>query len=491
MPAVLSFVQQVRRRLLRHAQLNIVGFFGPLAICSWALSRLVLGLFSAPLLLALLPPIVCGGLFGLALWKLRTTLDFTAVASLLDDALAGKERFLTLVTAGPSDSADALSSLIQTQTEQLAASFRPERDLVLTIDKRAPWALECCAGQYAFACLLAEPGAEHPVCLLVVNSSETSSRSQEEAIATLEEAARRLLAPTATPQEQMTGAQLLSLVQQLKDPSLTPQEKQQHLADAQKRLSLNSPMPQIFPLDLKIFAGKGKDDKGQGNDKDTSQSGNTPLEKAGDNPGQSKQSSSSTGAGNEPQPGGSPQDGEKQKQPQPRQDGGSLAFHFPQPEGKTPGQSPQESSSATSQKPAQPQTPDSRTPGADPNRPGAGQNNQTQNTQGKDPTKPDPQQEQKNEKGEGRTNVGMGKGERVLKPEAQAGGGFLTKDARFVKVRVPVGQEAQAEEDGRTANSQRTTPKTPYSNAPLKEGRPDQAQLKQPIPLEYRAILTE
>jgi hypothetical protein len=121
----------------------------------------------------------------------------------------------------------------------------------------------------------------------------------------------------------MTGAQLLSLIQQLKDPSLTPQEKQQHLADAQKRLSLNAPMPQIFPLDLKIFAGKGKDDKGQGNDKDTSQSGNTPLEKVGDNPGQSQQSSSSTGAGSESQPG-SPQDGEKQKQPQPRQDGGSL-----------------------------------------------------------------------------------------------------------------------------------------------------------------------
>jgi hypothetical protein len=85
----------------------------------------------------------------------------------------------------------------------------------------------------------------------------------------------------------------------------------------------------------------------------------------------------------------------------------------------------------------------------------------------------------------------MGKGERVLKPGAQAGGGFLTKDARFVKVRVPVGQEAQAEDDGRTVNSQRAIPKTPYSNAPLKEGRPDQVHLKQPIPLEYRAILTE
>src|ERR1041385_2875306 len=110
MPAVLPFVQQVRRRLLRHAQLNIVGFFGSLAISSWALRRLVLDLFSAPLLFALLPPIICGGLGGFALWKRRAALDSTAVASLLDDALIGKERFLTVVTASPSDSANTLSS---------------------------------------------------------------------------------------------------------------------------------------------------------------------------------------------------------------------------------------------------------------------------------------------------------------------------------------------------------------------------------------------
>ncbi|MGH7963200.1 MAG: hypothetical protein ACRERD_15470, partial [Candidatus Binatia bacterium] len=76
-----------------------------------------------------------------------------------------------------------------------------------------------------------------------------------------------------------------------------------------------------------------------------------------------------------------------------------------------------------------------------------------------------------------------------LRPGEQASG-FLTKDARFVKVRVPVGQEAQQEDSGkRTDNPNTTVPRTPYSNAPLKEGPPDQAQPKQPIPLEYRNIL--
>jgi hypothetical protein len=87
--------------------------------------------------------------------------------------------------------------------------------------------------------------------------------------------------------------------------------------------------------------------------------------------------------------------------------------------------------------------------------------------------------------------VGQGRGERFLKPGEQPGGGFLTQDAHFVKVRVPIGQDAQATEEARTANNGRAAPKTPYSNAPLKESAPEQAQGKQPIPLEYRTILKD
>jgi len=78
-----------------------------------------------------------------------------------------------------------------------------------------------------------------------------------------------------------------------------------------------------------------------------------------------------------------------------------------------------------------------------------------------------------------------------VKPGEQPGGGFLTQDAHFVKVRVPLDHNGQADGGTLTANSGRATPKTPYSNAPLKESAPEQVQRKQPIPLEYRAILKD
>src|SRR5262249_26850221 len=84
--------------------------------------------------------------------------------------------------------------------------------------------------------------------------------------------------------------------------------------------------------------------------------------------------------------------------------------------------------------------------------------------------------------------VGGSRGERFLKPGEQPGG-FLTKDARFVKVRIPFGSAPPSEGEKLTENYEKTQPKTPYSNTPLKEAPPDQAQPKQPIPLEYRTIL--
>ena len=99
--------------------------------------------------------------------------------------------------------------------------------------------------------------------------------------------------------------------------------------------------------------------------------------------------------------------------------------------------------------------------------------------------------EEQNRQGSGEATVGQGRGERFLKPGEQPGGGFLTQDAHFVKIRVPLGQDVQATKGARTANNGSTAPKTPYSNAPLKDSAPEQAQGKQPIPLEYRAILKD
>src|SRR5207247_9905516 len=107
------------------------------------------------------------------------------------------------------------------------------------------------------------------------------------------------------------------------------------------------------------------------------------------------------------------------------------------------------------------------------------------------PTGPLPDAPRKSEEEESAGSTsGRGPGERFRQPGEQAGG-CLTKDARFVKVRSPVGQETQGGGDNRSENRNRALPETPYSNAPLKEGPPDQAQPKQPIPLEYREILQQ
>src|SRR4029078_3723487 len=86
------------------------------------------------------------------------------------------------------------------------------------------------------------------------------------------------------------------------------------------------------------------------------------------------------------------------------------------------------------------------------------------------------------------SNISGGRGERFTQPGEQPGG-FLTKDARFVKVRIPMGREPQGKGDTQIKKYDPAQPKTPYSNAPLKDTPPDGIQPQQPIPLEYRAIL--
>jgi hypothetical protein len=58
-----------------------------------------------------------------------------------------------------------------------------------------------------------------------------------------------------------------------------------------------------------------------------------------------------------------------------------------------------------------------------------------------------------------------------------------------VKVRIPMGNEPQGRGDTLADNYDPAQPKTPYSNAPLKDAPPDAVQPTQPIPLEYRTIL--
>src|SRR5262249_38669609 len=139
----------------------------------------------------------------------------------------------------------------------------------------------------------------------------------------LEEMARTLMSKGTTPQERAAGAQLLALAQELKDPTLAPQEKRRPIDEAQQRMKLKLPLPQILPFDLKMFASDSKKDNGAGNQGDQQQPDNQPLAKANQNLEQLKKTLSSA-AGNEPQPG--PQQDGTQKDQQPREAGGGIKF---------------------------------------------------------------------------------------------------------------------------------------------------------------------
>jgi hypothetical protein len=416
---------------------------------------------------------------------------FETVAILIDDKVGGKDRFLTLISAPQETREEAFYSVVQRQTERLAGSFRPERDLPFSLDRRILFAV--CGALLSLLLFLVlshferihpSSSTSFPDGLLVQSQHE----AQDKAIKALEEVVHRLLQRTSTPQEQMVGAQLSSLAQQLKDPTLSLQEKQQLIEESRKRLNLDLPFPQILPFDLEIFASKSRDGQGEGTEKGFSQKGNTSSANTDDKEGQSQKSISATATGNELQQDAR-QDGEKNNQPQPQQEGGGITFDFPQDQKNNQERSPRDAS-GVGQQPSQEQTKDGPSPGTDPTRLGGGQNDQAQNQKTQ---KGDTEgiEEEQNKRSAGEVTVGQGRGERFLKPGEQPGGGFLTQDAHFVKVRVPIGQDAQANEGARTANNGRALPKTPYSNAPLKESAPEQAQGKQPIPLEYRAILKE
>jgi hypothetical protein len=388
--------------------------------------------------------------------------------------------------------------VVQQQAEHLSKTFLPKRDLPFVLDRRVSWAIvwgACVTLLFLFVPLV----SEHPFSSPSQQEEARQDFAVTTAIAALEKTARFLIAPSSRPEEQLAGAQLLALVQQVQNPSLSTPEKQKLIEETQKRLNLDLPLPQFFPFDLKIFAGKGKEDQNQRNEGNSQQGATPQLAEANRNLEQLKQSL----AGQTKNEAG--QDGqkneEKSEKPQPRSAGGGITFNFPPPSPNPPSSPSNSSQTSGSQQPQTnnqtPPQPDSLGPSqsglaskVDPNRPEKNPRAQTQNSQnqGYNPEKPGGEQEKK---GEGGATIGQGRGERFLKPGEKPGGGFLTKDARFVKVRVPAGREEEREGDTLAENASRATPKIPYSNVPLKEGPPDQAQAKQPIPLEYRSILTE
>ncbi len=481
-----SLIEQSRTRLVRQRRMNICGLYLPPLLAMLILATALVRAFSLSAAFISLPVLVLGCWMGFALRRAGKTLADVTVATLLDEKTDRQERFLTLATIPPTEGSRPFLMLLQRQTEETTTTFSPQRAFPFALDRRVFLTVFASALSLLVLFLLPLESAIVPP-----PSPAAPSAQAHQELETLANVARALMRDGKTPQEKTTGAQLLALAEQLKDPTIPPEEKQKLIEETKQRLEL--PLPQILPFQLDLFASKGDKGKGdQGNqsqqegkqqdknnqDKKSTDPTQTPSQSAAGNAQQQEQKE---------QPGS--QQGDKQSdQQQPEESGAGIKSNQSKPEqrGEKREQSGQ-GDSGDQQKGDQQQSPNNRTQGKDPNQPG------DQDGPGQDPRKqgpnpqPNPEQPGQEQKGSG-TTVGGAPGERFLKPGEQPGG-FLTKDARFVKVRIPFGTAPQEEGENLTENTDRTQPKTPYSNTPLKEAPPDQAQVKQPVPLEYRTIL--
>ena len=480
-----TLIEQTKKRLIRQQRINICGLYLPPLLVTLVLGNLFVRDFFLSPVLTFLPALALTLWMGIALRRAGNMVEAVTVAALIDEKTDSQERFLTLATVPPAETTLPFVTLLRRQTEEKTTTFSPQRVFPFALDRRVFLTVFASALSLLILFLLPLESAIVPPTILA------PPQAQQE-LETLADFARSLIREGKTPQEKTAGAQLLALAEQLKDPTIAPEKKQRLIEETKQRLEL--PLPQILPFQLDLFASKG--DKGKGDQGTQSQQDGKQQDKNNKNtdkntdPTQTPQQSA---AGNtqqqekKEQPG-SQQGNKKSEQQKPQESGGGIKFNQPKSEQQSEKrEQPGQDSSGEQQKADQNQSPDSRTQGTDPNKPG------DQNGPGQDPQKqgqgpqPNPQQPGQEKKGAGST-VGGSPGERFLKPGEQPGG-FLTKDVRFVKVRIPFGNAPQGEGENLTENYDRTQPKTPYSNAPLKEAPPDQVQPKQPVPLEYRTIL--
>ncbi|MGE0824118.1 MAG: hypothetical protein AB7G75_21090 [Candidatus Binatia bacterium] len=477
METVATLIGRTRQRLVRQRQLNILGVLLPLFLAGgwfcWVLFRRL----ALPPLLIVLPVFLCLVYLVVTFQKIKKAVAQEIAASLLDEKTKSQERFLTVSSLLPHLPPSSLLPLLQQQAELKAAEFQISRDLPFSLDRRVFVSLAL-----STLCILALTFLPP---LLSVSPPEaaiptSTSLPSLEDIEKLEELARTLLRPENSPQEQKAGEELLTLAKQLQDPTRSPEEKQRLIEDAQQRLQLS--LPELLPLDLKLFANESKQDSGEGNKSNQAQQEGKSQAKSNQSPEQQGQSSSDT---NQDSQSGSQEGKQDKPQPQPKESGGGIKFDQPQQKDGKKTERPDQNMSGEQQQAAQNQNPQTQAPGSDPNQPG-GQNSEQQDPEKKGQT-PDPQRLEQEQRGKGSTLSG-GRGERFSQPGEQPGG-FLTTDARFVKVRVPRGTEPHGKGDILTENYAAAQPKTPYSNVPLKDAPSNQSQPQQPIPLEYRSIL--
>ena len=475
-PPPLALIHKTTQHLRRQRYLNVLGFFLPLGLALGLSGYLVLTTVSWPLALLLGPLGVWAFFFWTSLRQTQNSAGHQTAAALLDEKTLSKERFLTLATLSRPQEHTGLLPLLQRDTAKRAAFFVPERDVPFRLDRRVPIGLLvsglCVAGAFGLFSL--------PSQTISALLSPTLGPSQKPLqLAELEKKAHELATQGNTPQERAAGAELIALVEQLRAPGLERHEKEHLIEETEKRIRLNIQLPQLLPIDLKLLATEGQNEQNDGTGGDQKQD----LAKKEQSQGRKKRPAAAEGteAGQQRRDDG-PSEGDQNRQAEPPQQvGGGIQFEQPERRGEKknqPGQQGEQRQTSSQHDPTQ------HSQGADPNIPGERQNQPDMNTPG---PRSDP-----NLAGHKGQASGKGPSQRKAQRFIQAGeklGGFLTKDVRFVKVRVPVGDESQSDTEKRTPNTSPAQPTTPHSNAPLTDRPRDPTQASQPIPLEYRPLL--
>jgi hypothetical protein len=431
---------QTRKRLVWQQRINTISLFFPPLLATVVIGSVLPQLFPLSSVFAFVPALVVLVWMTVAVWQAQRSVESASIAALIDEKAHCQERFLTLATVPEAERASPLVALLQRQTEERTIAFSPQRAFPFVLDRRVPFTVAGSVLALLVLFLLPLESAIAPSENMAPNAQPEQPESQQQELEKLVDFARSLMRDGKTPQEKTAGAQLLALAEQLKDPTIPQEEKQRLIEETKQRLEV--PLPQILPFQLDFFAGK--DDKGKGDQNNQSQQDGKQQDqnKMNSDSSQLPQQSAVGNQQQQEQPGAQQGD-KKNDQQKPQESGGGIKFNQPKPEqqGEKKEQSGQEPSGEQQKSDSQ-QSPDSRTQGTDPNRPGG------QNGPGQDPQKPGqspqpkPQPPGPDEKSKSPT-VGGSPGERFLKPGEQPGG-FLTKDARFVKVRIPLVVERKA-----------------------------------------------
>ena len=512
MDSLTALIAGAARRVWHQKSANALAVFLPLGAAAYFLGVGLIHAFGLP---AWIPTGLAATVLGGLVFALRAAHRGTqthTIAAFLDEKTGGQERFLTYVSlpdVSPSESsASDVHAHLRVQAARKAVLFVPKRDLPFRLDRRVP--LTCAAAVLSgllFGFVSGDEasgrGTGGPPADVEIPPLDALVRSLEQTAHTLTRSASATRTERDTDaaekrwaERQQVGAALRELVRQLESSSLMPQQKQRAIEETQKRLNLPVSLPQVLPIDLELLGS----DNGQ--DGQPEKRGDDPLADLNQNLERLKQLLSQTSESElGPSTGQTdwnsvtqPESG-KTSDPEPKAAGGGIQFDG-LPDKPRRERDDRTGNGAPGEQQMSLGDPESRQAAAGVDLRKAGPMSHRQ-AASHDPTAaPRSGADRRNAdrpEQSGRTtgrSSGQGEGERYYEPGERTGG-FTTRDVGYVKVRIPASVSTGPGHPQRIDNPDSAVPVTPYSNAPLAEDPRNPDAPQQPIPYEYRAILTQ